>query len=65
MQVVPFSPCAGLVQWVRHTVPMVEYLVGADKQSGAAARHAQHGDWNFVRCFNEFRKGNDKRRTYV
>lgn len=64
-KVVPFSPGAGLVQWVHHTIPMVDYLVGSDKQSGAARRHAQPGDWDFVRCFNEFRKGTDRLRTCV
>jgi ataxia telangiectasia mutated family protein len=44
-KVVPFSPAAGLVQWVEHTVPLTDYLLGRDldRRTGAASRWGQWG----------------------
>lgn len=39
-KVVPFSPAAGLVQWVEHTIPLTDYLLGRDRRGGAFARWA-------------------------
>lgn len=40
-RVQPLSPCAGLLQWVDHTMPLMDYLVGgADKSGGAHGRCA-------------------------
>jgi ataxia telangiectasia mutated family protein len=35
---VPFSPSSGLLQWVDDCVPLSEYLLGADRNSGAHGR---------------------------
>lgn len=39
-KVVPFSPGAGMLEWVEYTIPMSNYLLGADKKGGAHARFA-------------------------
>ena len=31
VQVVPFSPSAGLLEWVEDTLPLTEYLIGPNK----------------------------------
>lgn len=46
-QVVPFSPAAGLLEWVEETVPLSEYLNGPDRASGAHARYARPGDLTY------------------
>lgn len=35
---VPFSPSSGLLQWVDDCIPLSEYLLGADRNSGAHGR---------------------------
>ncbi len=35
----PFSPCAGLLEWVNNTVCLTEYLIGHDRSGGAHARY--------------------------
>ena len=49
-QVVPFSPSAGLLQWVEETLPMMEWLTGDNRLSGGHARYARPGDYTFVQC---------------
>ncbi len=51
VQVVPFTPSAGLLAWVEQTVPLNNYLVGEDRTSGAHVRYARKRDWSFVQCF--------------
>ncbi|KAK9814933.1 hypothetical protein WJX73_002395 [Symbiochloris irregularis] len=56
-KVVPFSPFAGLLQWVEDTTPIMEWLVGAPGRSeGAHQRYAQPGDWQHVQCQNHMRE---------
>ncbi len=47
---VPFTPAAGLLEWVEDTVPLSEYLIGKDRQSGAHARYARPDDYTFAEC---------------
>ena len=49
-QVVPFSPSAGLLQWVEETLPMMEWLTGESRTSGGHDRYARPGDWSFLQC---------------
>lgn len=49
LQVVPFSPCAGLLEWVDNTLCLTEYLVGADRASGAHKRYAKQVGCRFVK----------------
>jgi hypothetical protein len=42
--VVPFSPAAGLLEWVEDTLPLAEYLIGSDRAGGAHKRYAKPGE---------------------
>lgn len=57
LQVVPFSPAAGLLEWVEETVPLGRYLVGEDRLSGAHRRYARAGDASFYDCHSAVDKG--------
>ena len=50
-QVVPFSPAAGLLEWVEDTEPLGKYLLGEDRVSGAHRRYARSGDYSFIDCY--------------
>ena len=52
MQVVPFSPFAGLLEWVEDTSPLGDYLMGANRRTGAHAKYRPQ-DWPFVVCFKK------------
>ena len=56
-QVVPFSPAAGLLEWVEETVPLGRHLIGEDRQSGAHKRYARPGDLSFYDCYTTIDKG--------
>lgn len=55
-QVVPFTPAAGLLAWVENTLPLNDYLVGPDRNSGAHARYARPGDWSFYQCWQSMQR---------
>ncbi|KAK1320575.1 Serine/threonine-protein kinase ATM [Acorus calamus] len=48
-KVVPFTPSAGVLEWVDRTVPLGEYLLGSTRNGGAHGRYGI-GDWSFLRC---------------
>uniref|UniRef100_K3XE23 Serine/threonine-protein kinase ATM n=1 Tax=Setaria italica TaxID=4555 RepID=K3XE23_SETIT len=48
-KVVPFTPSAGVVEWVNGTVPLGEYLLGSTRISGAHGRYGT-GDWTYLQC---------------
>ena len=56
-QVVPFSPAAGLLEWVEDTEPLGRYLLGEDRMSGAHRRYARPGDYSFIDCYQAVDKG--------
>ena len=56
-QVVPFSPAAGLLEWVEDTEPLGRYLLGEDRMSGAHRRYARVGDYSFIDCYQVVDKG--------
>eukprot|EP01094_Clydonella_sp_ATCC50884_P029519 TRINITY_DN9264_c0_g1_i1.p1 TRINITY_DN9264_c0_g1~~TRINITY_DN9264_c0_g1_i1.p1 ORF type:complete len:1132 (+),score=301.06 TRINITY_DN9264_c0_g1_i1:190-3396(+) len=49
--VVPFSPDAGILQWVANTIPLYDYLVGSrnNPDRGAHSR-IRPSDWSFLKC---------------
>ena len=55
IQVVPFSPFAGLLEWVEQTVPLSDYLLGTNKSGGAHLRF-RPDDWSFNQCFKKLSK---------
>lgn len=66
VQVVPFSPASGLLEWVEDTIPVHEYLTGKDKQSGAQKRYSKSGNLSFSQCFQAMHKAkrNQLRQTF-
>ncbi|BDA48015.1 Serine-protein kinase ATM [Coccomyxa sp. Obi] len=51
-KVVPFSPAAGLLEWVEDTEPLGTYLTGKERTSGAHARYARPSDYSFFDAYN-------------
>lgn len=50
MQVVPFSPASGLLEWVEDTMPLADYLIGKNRTGGAHQRYQRPGDLNFYQA---------------
>nr|KYP35766.1 Serine/threonine-protein kinase ATM [Cajanus cajan] len=48
-KVVPFTPSAGVLEWVNGTLPLGEYLIGSMRNGGAHGRYGI-GDWSFLKC---------------
>ena len=48
---VPFSPAAGLLEWVEDTLPLSDYLTGKSRTAGAHARYRRLGDISFVDAY--------------
>lgn len=48
---VPFSPAAGLLEWVEDTLPLSDYLTGRTRLEGAHARYRRPGDLGFVDAY--------------
>lgn len=70
LQVVPFTPYSGLVEWVHNTVPLVDCLVGSDRQTGLHKRYAQPTDYSFMQCSARMHqakqaKMSEKRRVFA
>ncbi|EEC69781.1 hypothetical protein OsI_00057 [Oryza sativa Indica Group] len=71
-KVVPFTPSAGVVEWVNGTVPLAEYLVGSffpfgpySTRSGGAHGRYGTGDWTYHQCRETMTNEKDKRRAFV
>nr|XP_027123123.1 serine/threonine-protein kinase ATM isoform X2 [Coffea arabica] len=64
-KVVPFTPCAGVIEWVTGTVPLGDYLTGSSstRNGGAHGRYGQ-GDWTFLKCRHHMATESDKRRAF-
>ncbi|KAG8053690.1 hypothetical protein GUJ93_ZPchr0001g32148 [Zizania palustris] len=63
-KVVPFTPSAGVVEWVNGTIPLGEYLLGSTRSGGAHGRYGT-GDWTFLQCRETMMSEKDKRRAFV
>ncbi|KAL4452130.1 hypothetical protein ABPG75_007792 [Micractinium tetrahymenae] len=55
-KVVPFSPSSGLLEWVEHTQPMADYLLGPSRTSGAHMRYKRRGDYTWMQCYTDLYK---------
>ncbi|XP_060670261.1 serine/threonine-protein kinase ATM [Ziziphus jujuba] len=62
-KVVPFTPSAGVLEWVNGTLPLGEYLIGSTRNGGAHGRYGI-GDWLFVKCREHMTNEKDKRKAY-
>ncbi|KAJ3694312.1 hypothetical protein LUZ60_009792 [Juncus effusus] len=63
-KVVPFTPSAGLVEWVDRTIPLGEYLLGSTRCGGAHARYGV-GDWSFLQCREHMSNEKDKKKAFL
>ncbi|KAK1280444.1 Serine/threonine-protein kinase ATM [Acorus gramineus] len=62
-KVVPFTPSAGVLEWVDRTVPLGEYLLGSTRNGGAHGRYGI-GDWPFLRCREYMVNEKDKSKAF-
>ncbi|KAJ0962868.1 hypothetical protein J5N97_027990 [Dioscorea zingiberensis] len=63
-KVVPFTPSAGVLEWVNGTIPLGEYLLGNTRIGGAHARYGV-GDWTFPQCREYMANEKDKRNAFL
>ncbi|KAL2936046.1 Serine/threonine-protein kinase ATM [Bienertia sinuspersici] len=61
--VVPFTPSAGIIEWVDGTIPLGEYLIGSSRTGGAHGRYGS-GDWLFSKCREHMVNVKDKRKAF-
>ncbi|CAO2819072.1 unnamed protein product [Amaranthus hypochondriacus] len=62
-KVVPFTPSAGIIEWVDGTLPLGEYLLGSTRNGGAHGRYGA-GDWSFFKCREHMMNVKDKRKAF-
>ncbi|KAK4479330.1 hypothetical protein RD792_014842 [Penstemon davidsonii] len=62
-QVVPFTPSAGVLEWVNGTFPLGDYLIGSSRNGGAHGRYGS-GDWDFSKCRQHMISETDKRKAF-
>ncbi|KAL1153771.1 hypothetical protein V6Z11_A09G199000 [Gossypium hirsutum] len=62
-KVVPFTPSAGVIEWVDGTLPLGEYLIGSNRNGGAHGRYGI-GDWSFLKCREHMSNEKDKRKAF-
>lgn len=62
-KVVPFTPSAGVLEWVNGTLPLGEYLIGSMRNGGAHGRYGI-GDWSFLKCREHMANERDKRKAF-
>ncbi|KAF5817319.1 putative non-specific serine/threonine protein kinase [Helianthus annuus] len=62
-KVVPFTPSAGVLEWVNGTLPLGEYLTGSSRSGGAHGRYGL-GDWSFPKCRQHMATENNKRKAF-
>ncbi|XP_078174265.1 serine/Threonine-kinase ATM-like protein isoform X2 [Carex rostrata] len=63
-KVVPFTPSAGLVEWVNGTIPLGEYLLGSTRSGGAHACYGA-GNWSFLQCREHMSTEKDKKKAFL
>jgi ataxia telangiectasia mutated family protein len=54
-KVVPFSPAAGLLEWVEATLPLGDYLLGPGRSGGAHMRYRRPGDLTWTEAYTKVR----------
>ncbi|BBN18785.1 serine-protein kinase ATM [Marchantia polymorpha subsp. ruderalis] len=58
-KVIPFTPSAGVLEWVNGTIPLGEYLLGSTRAGGAHGRYGGD-DWTFMMCREHMSTAKDK-----
>lgn len=62
-KVIPFTPSAGVLEWVDGTIPLGEYLIGSTRNGGAHGRYRK-SDWSFLKCREHMATEKDKRKAF-
>ncbi|XP_042498310.1 serine/threonine-protein kinase ATM isoform X2 [Macadamia integrifolia] len=62
-KVVPFTPSAGVLEWVDGTIPLGEYLIGSSRSGGAHGCYGI-GDWSYMECQGKMINEKDKRAAF-
>ncbi|WZZ44669.1 hypothetical protein YC2023_040928 [Brassica napus] len=62
--VVPFTPSAGVLEWVDGTIPLGDYLIGSSRAGGAHGRYGI-GNWNYSKCREHMSSAKDKRKAFM
>ncbi|KAF8094951.1 hypothetical protein N665_0348s0034 [Sinapis alba] len=63
-KVVPFTPSAGVLEWVDGTIPLGDYLIGSSRAGGAHGRYGI-GNWNYSKCREHMSSAKDKRKAFM
>lgn len=63
-KVVPFTPSAGVLEWVNRTIPLGDYLIGSLRNGGAHGRYGI-GDWTFPHCREYMAREMEKRKAFL
>ncbi|XP_019058626.1 PREDICTED: serine/threonine-protein kinase ATM isoform X2 [Tarenaya hassleriana] len=63
-KVIPFTPSAGVLEWVDGTIPLGDYLIGSSRNGGAHGRYGI-GDWQYPKCREHMSNAKDKRKAFV
>lgn len=63
----PFTPFAGLLEWVEQTLPLGDYLMGpgGTRTGGAHARFRGTKDWGFMKCYEQITTAKPEQRLAV
>ncbi|KAL3628823.1 hypothetical protein CASFOL_027869 [Castilleja foliolosa] len=61
--VVPFTPSAGVLEWVNGTFPLGEYLIGSSRNGGAHGCYGV-GDWSYAECRQRMATEPNKRKAF-
>ena len=51
--VVPLTPAAGVLAWVKDSVPMMKYLVDNEQPANGAHRRLRPNDWTYRHCLEQ------------
>ncbi|EOA23378.1 hypothetical protein CARUB_v10016554mg [Capsella rubella] len=63
-KVIPFTPSAGVLEWVDGTIPLGDYLIGSSRSEGAHGRYGV-GNWKYPKCREHMSSAKDKRKAFV
>lgn len=63
-KVIPFTPSAGVLEWVDGTIPLGDYLIGSSRSEGAHGRYGI-GNWKYPKCREHMSSAKDKRKAFV
>ncbi|CAH2064912.1 unnamed protein product [Thlaspi arvense] len=63
-KVIPFTPSAGVLEWVDGTIPLGDYLIGSSRSEGAHGRYGI-GNWKYPKCREHMSSAKDKRKAFM